>query len=474
MKSLRQTIVRHKKNIAVAAAFLWAYGFFQFAYPYHLIRREQMALFLFDWDYIGQTYRGTGWMSRFASDFLEQFFLLPVAGPLIVSLLLTAIGLLVYRICNRHLNHNVSLSVAALSYLWCFLRETGNLYTTRYTLAVTGYLLIVLAISRLKRNKVKPVFSIFFLGIGIWALGLPVHRHYGRLISIPRFNYERLIGLDTEVALERWDKVIRLSEKDLYMTEASYCYNLAQAMKGNLSESLMNHSQNGASTLLLRVSTDRTVFSNTLAGEAWFQLGCMTIAEQSAIISLQASPNHTGARYIKRLAKVNLISGEYAAAQKYLNLLTKTLFYRKWAQSVMPGHQSEITRMQFIEAGMRMAKTDFVHHSDEIRAILQEQIRSNPQNIMARHYLLCYDLLSYDLEQFIEDYSGYMLKGHIYQEAILIWLSQHNRLTEQNAARYGVDNATANMMQRFFLNPDKYPHTYWYYYMKALEEEDNQ
>ena len=140
----------------------------------------------------------------------------------------------------------------------------------------------------------------------------------------------------------------------------------------------------------------------------------------------------------------------------------------------MPGCQSEYTRMQFMEEGMRMAKTDFVHHSNETRAILMEQIRSNPQNIMARHYLLCYDLLSYDLEQFIEDYSGYMLKGHIYQEAILIWLSQHSQLTEQNAARYGVDNATANMMQRFFRNPDKYPHTYWYYYMKALEEEDNQ
>jgi len=474
MKSFKQTIVRHKKSIAVAAAFLFAYGFFQFAYPYHLIRREQMALFLFDWDYIGQTYHGTGWMSRFVSDFLEQFFLLPAAGPFTISLLLTLIALVVYRICNRHLSQAASLSIAIFSYVWCFLRETGNLYTTRYTLAVAGYLFIFLAITSIKNKKNKPIVSILLIVLGIWAFGSPVHKHYGRLLSIPRFNYERLIGLDSEVTRERWDKVLKLSEKDLYMTEASYCYNLAQAMKGNLSESLLNHSQNGASTLLLRISTDRSVFSNTLAGEAWFQLGCMTIAEQSAIISLQASPNHTGARYIKRLARVNLISGEYSAAQKYLNLLTKTLFYRKWAQSVMPGHQSEHTRMQFMEASMRMAKTDFVHHSNETRAILLEQIRSNPQNIMARHYLLCHDLLSYDLEQFIEDYSGYMLKGHIYQEAILIWLSQHNQLTQQNAARYGVDNATANMMQRFFRNPDKYPHTYWYYYMRALEEEYNQ
>ena len=60
---------------AAALAFLAAFVFFQFAYPYHLIRREQMTLFVYDWDYIFQTYRGSGWLARLASDFIEQFFL---------------------------------------------------------------------------------------------------------------------------------------------------------------------------------------------------------------------------------------------------------------------------------------------------------------------------------------------------------------------------------------------------------------
>ena len=128
MKSFRQTIVRHKKGVAVAAAFLLAYVFFQFTYPYHLIRREQMALFLFDWDYIIQTYHGTGWMSRFVSDFLEQFFLLPAAGPFTISLLLTVIALVVYRICNRHLNQTAILihKVGSTSNAGSKLRSTSG------------------------------------------------------------------------------------------------------------------------------------------------------------------------------------------------------------------------------------------------------------------------------------------------------------------------------------------------------------
>ena len=84
--------------MAAALAFLGSFCFFQFAYPYHLMRREQLNLFLFDGDYIAGTYRGTGWLVRFVADFLEQFFHLPVAGPLIVALILTAIGWAAFKI----------------------------------------------------------------------------------------------------------------------------------------------------------------------------------------------------------------------------------------------------------------------------------------------------------------------------------------------------------------------------------------
>ena len=43
--------------VCTTLAFLGSFLFFQFAYPYHLMRREQLDLFLWDVDHIRQTYR---------------------------------------------------------------------------------------------------------------------------------------------------------------------------------------------------------------------------------------------------------------------------------------------------------------------------------------------------------------------------------------------------------------------------------
>lgn len=454
--------------LAASVAFMAAFCFFQFAYPYHLIRREQMSLFLYDWDYIFQTYKGSGWLVRLVSDFLEQFFHLPVIGPLVVALLLTGIGTVTFNIFRSFLGRWPSLVIAALMFVWSFMRETGNLYITRYTLVVLGYLSVILLALHFHKVWKKTVAAVVFLGIGLWALGAPVHKNYGKLWNTPKFEYERLIGLDAEVARENWDKVLKLSEKDLYMTEASYCYNLAQAMKGNLGQRLFDHSQGEAYDLLLRVAGQQSVFRNCLAGEAWFHLGAMTIAEQSAITSLQASPNHTGARYLVRLARTNLIAGEDAAAQKYLNLLSKTLFYGKWAKSLLPENRTDAVRKQLQEEHSKMAVTDFVHLSDVPRSILLGLLEANPDNMLAREYLLCYDLMRYDLKQFMEDYEPCRIKSHIYLEAVMIWLSQQGRLNEQTAAEYGISDDLMDRMQWFFRMPDKYKTSYWYYYMNAM------
>ena len=457
-----------KDRVPCIIAFAAAFAFFQFAYPYHLIRREQMTLFVYDWDYLFQTYRGGGWLARLVSDFLEQFFHLPFIGPLVIAALLTAIGIVVYKICRHFLGRWPSLGIAAAFYIWSFLRETGNLYITRYTVVMLAYLALILLALRFKRAWLRPVAAAALLAAGAWALSFPFHQHYGKPWSVPKIEYDRVIGLDDETAREHWDKVIKLSRKDLHMEEASYCYNLAHAMKGDLGNVLFDHSQNHHATLLFQVSGEQTVFTNGLAGEAWFQVGDMTVAEQSAITSLQASPKHTGARYLVRLARVNLISGEDAAAQKYLDLLSKTLFYGKWARSMMPGSQDEATRMQLADARARLVREDFVHRSDVPRSVLLDLLESDPANRVARNYLLCFDLLRYDLEEFIEDYLPDMIPARIYHEAILIWLSQHDRLNEEQVARFGVDVSTVDRMNRFGRRPEVYKNTYWYYYLQAL------
>ena len=455
--------------VCATLAFLGSFLFFQFAYPYHLMRREQLDLFLYDGGYIAETYRGAGWLARFAGDFLEQFFLLPIVGPLVVALLLTALGCVAYRICRRFMDHWPSLIIAILFFAWSFLRETGNNYMTRYTLAVLGYLSLVLLALRFRPVWLRYVALVPFLAFGVWAFASPYHPQYGKLWSVPKLDDERLFGLDMEVSRENWDKVLKLSEKDLYMEEASYCYNLALAMQGNLGNALLNHSQNHQFTLLFPVSAERAIFTNTLAGEAWFHLGDMTMAEQSAITSLQASPRHTGARFVTRLARVNLVTGEDAAAQKYLSMLARTLFYGEWARSMIPGRQDEATQAELAKARARLAGKDFVHQAENPKAVLLGLLEADSTNTLARNYLLCYDLLCYDLDSFIRDYEPDRIPARLYHEAILIWLSQQGRLNPEEVTGYGVDVSEVDRMGRFGRNPNAFKNTYWYYYWKAMQ-----
>ena len=468
----------HKKEtqfrtglVAAALAFLGSWSFFLFAYPYHLMRREQQNLFLFDGAYIRETYRGVGFLGRFVSDFLEQFFLAAVPASLIVALLLTGIGVVVFRICRHFLGKWPSLGVAALFFAWSFLRETGNLYLTRYTVATLALLSLVLLALQFKNAWLKPVAAALLVGLGIWAFGSPVHKIYGKVWSVPNLPYERVVGLDTETYREHWDKVLQLSKVDLYTEEASYCYNLALAMKGRLGDDLFDHSQNHHFSLLFPASSEQTVMTNAMAGEAWFQLGDMTVAEQSAITSLQASPKHTGARYLERLARVNLISGEEGAAMKYLTILGKTLFYGRWARSRMPGLQDETVRAQLSDAHARLAQKDMVHQLERPRELLLGLLEADPANAAARNYLLCYDLLTYDLDAFMQDFTPDMIGARLYQEAVLLWLTLQGRLTPDEISRYGMDLSVSDRMNRFGMNPAAFKNTYWYYYLKAMNKQ---
>ena len=468
----------HKKEtqfrtglVAAALAFLGSWSFFLFAYPYHLMRREQQNLFLFDGAYIRETYRGVGFLGRFVSDFLEQFFLAAVPASLIVALLLTGIGVVVFRICRHFLGKWPSLGVAALFFAWSFLRETGNLYLTRYTVATLALLSLVLLALQFKNAWLKPVAAALLVGLGIWAFGSPVHKIYGKAWSMPNLPYERVVGLDTETYREHWDKVLQLSKVDLYTEEASYCYNLALAMKGRLGDDLFDHSQNHHFSLLFPASSEQTVMTNAMAGEAWFQLGDMTVAEQSAITSLQASPKHTGARYLERLARVNLISGEEGAAMKYLTILGKTLFYGRWARSRMPGLQDETVRAQLSDAHARLARKDMVHQLERPRELLLGLLEADPANAAARNYLLCYDLLTYDLDAFMQDFTPDMIGARLYQEAVLLWLTLQGRLTPDEISRYGMDLSVSDRMNRFGMNPAAFKNTYWYYYLKAMNKQ---
>lgn len=159
--------------------------------------------------------------------------------------------------------------------------------------------------------------------------------------SEPNFSDERILGLNAEYYHDDWNKIIELVYQGTPSNDASMCYNLANAMQGKLAERLMNYYQPAGLALFMPINEHSTYLSTQLASEVWFRLGDMTMAEHAAILSMIFSPNHKNVRMVKRMAEINLINGENEAAQKYLHMLSKTLFYRDWAKERMPGMESE-------------------------------------------------------------------------------------------------------------------------------------
>ena len=106
--------------------------------------------------------------------------------------------------------------------------------------------------------------------------------------------------------------------------------------------------------------------------------------------------------------------------------------------------------------------------------ILLGLLEADPENALAREYLLVYDLLTFNLDDFAEEYALKKEDAPIFHEALLIWLSLQNEMTEANAARYGIAPAMISKMERFFINPDRYRNTYWYYYLNAMLEDEEQ
>lgn len=461
-----------KSKCIIAASFVAAFGFFYIAYPYHLMRREQLTLFLYDIPYIFRTYRGAGFASRFISDFLEQFFCLKAAGPIVVSALLTAIGVLAYKISRAFAGKKISFVIASLIWIWSLLRETETIYMTQYTVAVAGYLLCVFFALKFKQTATKIGSLLVFVALGLWLFGNPYHKNYGKLIGRPDLEYEKLVAADIETFRENWDKVIKISESGLLYNEACYLYNLAYAMQGRLSETLLHHPQNYTSGLFCFVTDQVSPFSNGMAGEVWYHLGNMTLADQSAMVTMQSSPKHTGARFVKRLAMINLVTGQYGAAQKYLSMLGRTMFYHKWAEKMLPDNQDAQTR-EYIEGLRRnLIADDVVSGTNDYKLLLGKLLSANPDNKMAREYLLCYELLSCDLASFMDDYVPEKNNPALYQEATMVWINirhSEGNLDKVDMDKFGIDADTIERLRRFYRYPEKYKDTYWYYYTYAME-----
>lgn len=78
-----------------------------------------------------------------------------------------------------------------------------------------------------------------------------------------------------------------------------------------------------------------SVSSAFMVSDMAYLLYWTNISQRAAFDAMEYIPNYNkSGRALKRLVETNIISGHYDVARKYISILEKTTFYRKWAMSM--------------------------------------------------------------------------------------------------------------------------------------------
>ena len=512
-------------GVLTVAAFL----FFLFFYPYHNLLKEQMILFLHTQDHFISYLEKPAWLTSYAGDLLTQCFIMPAGGAILVSLALLSLWLLFRKAfrsfgmrpapasvvavipvaveflfhCGLHYPLSSTFStLLALCFFLLFIRIRNRhlyiwlflpVFALLYYLAGHGVLLFTLlwlvsGLIRSVKNRL-PVFIPALLGMLIPLLLRPAFlltpgRAYTYPVKSPlslniSFTWEKILALDYQTQKGNWFKVIYLAQQyGMKNRVASYYTNLALSQSNLLGDWLFLFYQPGPGALFLPVSQQSTPLTIAFSNEVFFRLGDMNMAQHSAMLGMIFSQNHRSSRLTKRLAEIHIAIGDAPAAGKYLGLLEKTLFYRKWARE----HRT-LLHATDVPLREKIPSVDTVRLADDYVNALEILLKSNPENKMALDYLLCTHILRKDIPAFRETYDKWVVRETetvpgVYAQALIVSLYREGA-SDDMLQKYGIPTSVINHFMEYTNayqesggDPEPlqemYGNTFWFYYHFAM------
>ncbi len=209
-------------------------------------------------------------------------------------------------------------------------------------------------------------------------------------------RFYQIQQLDYFARNERWDDIIRTGKATAGSNALVLNYvNLALANKGLLLEQLFETKQHGIQSL--KVSPENKRLIAPLLSDIDFCVGDIASSQQYAFEGNQICRGAGSGRLLQRLVETAIIFDEVKIAEKYLNLLERTWYYRKWALeqeaalvASKPNPEIEFKKRCLPPGNNREFAKDF---KDQ----LEQLVTDNPKNEMASGYLQASYLLSKDL-----------------------------------------------------------------------------
>ena len=164
----------------VAVTVFWAVP-----YVSGLCYQEQYQMFLFDGDYFLERIMLPGGLADYVSEFLVQFYYMPVVGGIIIALLLVGIQRTVWALMRKYgTKHDFPgylLSFVPSITLWCTMGDQNVLLS--FVVALLGALVMGWIHNRFHNRLVKVVFELVSAALVYWCLGPVVYVYAALLIG---------------------------------------------------------------------------------------------------------------------------------------------------------------------------------------------------------------------------------------------------------------------------------------------------
>ena len=230
---------------------------------------------------------------------------------------------------------------------------------------------------------------------------------------------------------QMWDNVLTAAQKKLPPhILAQYHVNRALYHTRRLPEHMLDYSQDwGVSGLILPLAF---ITAPLQKSDIYFELGYMNEAHRWAHEALTILGDTPWT--LQQLALINIFKKEPKAAQKYFDILKRTVLFRKWAQryeGCISDNGLLIRDDRLRQIGSRVNRVDFISRADTPVEDLETLLENNPANKMAFEYLMAAYLLTGQIGKLSKqinrlkdfDYPGI---PKLYEEALFLYLIGKN------------------------------------------------
>lgn len=516
MKSLS----RHIPVLLCVTCIVALFVYYLTAMPFHLKWQEQNQIFIATHDWLGTYFSKPAWLSCMGAEWLIQFFYIPVAAALILSLSVVSAALAVYLPASRLVNRKIAAGIAAVCGIWLVFTTFNEMSPLPFIISVAGGSLLSVAKASMQVNNkyidLSPllvVLSFWLFGIGAWLTAMFValravktRKLSGIIVAIAsvilavitpivlasRYSLPILktalypdipaVSLPDKARAQRLAVEDAYYRNDLEATKrlalktdtpndiTAFYYYLASARQDSLPDNLLKYPIRYLGTLTTIGETTPLPVINIM-NDLYFALGDMTYAERAAMMRNVFSPQNRNSRMVRRLAEINLVSGDTLAATKYLRILDHVPSQRSWSRDHNPGSMNPEAEAEILRHRSNINRMPDLRIGDNCRFIILQLLESNSGNIPALDYLLCTDLLLKDIETFKNDYDTYCIaKGtprykDLYQQALMIYLAGTDAPQEEwqkyIVSKEQLERFNAYSMRR---GDRSFADTYWYYF----------